>query len=88
MQVCRESMDYLVDQIRAIEPKLEAYQQLGLPMQLIHGDLHYDNVRVLGDTVSGLLDFEVSASIPLEQPITVMFEFHVLRVEQEAAVVG
>lgn len=52
-------MDYLVDQIRAIEPKLEAYQQLGLPMQLIHGDLHYDNVMVLGDSVSGLLDFEV-----------------------------
>ncbi len=57
MQVCRESMDYLVEQIRAIEPKLEAYQQLGLPMQIIHGDLHYDNVMVMttesGDSVSG-----------------------------------
>lgn len=46
-------MDYLVDQIRAIEPKLDAYQQLGLPMQIIHGDLHFDNVMVLGDSVSG-----------------------------------
>jgi hypothetical protein len=27
-------MDYLVEQIRAIEPKLDAYQQLGLPMQV------------------------------------------------------
>jgi Ser/Thr protein kinase RdoA (MazF antagonist) len=59
MQVCRESMDFLVGQIRALEPKLAAYQQLGLPMQIIHGDLHYDNVMVLGDSVSGLLDFEV-----------------------------
>jgi hypothetical protein len=25
--VCRESMDFLVSQIRALEPKLEAYQQ-------------------------------------------------------------
>lgn len=46
-------MDYLVEQISAIEPKLEAYQQLRLPMQFIHGDLHFDNVMVLGDTVSG-----------------------------------
>lgn len=56
-QVCRESMDYLVEQIHAIEPKLDAYQQLGLPMQIIHGDLHYDNVMVMstesGDSVSG-----------------------------------
>lgn len=56
-------MDYLVGEIRAIEPKLESYQQLGLPMQLIHGDLHYDNVMVLGDKVSGLLDFEVCCII-------------------------
>ncbi|GIL84124.1 hypothetical protein Vretimale_11089 [Volvox reticuliferus] len=30
-------------------------------MQLIHGDLHYDNVMVVEDTVSGLLDFEFCA---------------------------
>ncbi|WIA32600.1 hypothetical protein OEZ86_003403 [Tetradesmus obliquus] len=60
-EVCRGAMDFLVEQIRALEPKLEAYQQLGLPMQIIHGDLHYDNVMVLGDNVSGLLDFEFCA---------------------------
>jgi Ser/Thr protein kinase RdoA (MazF antagonist) len=52
-QVCREALDYLVGQIQAIEPKLQQYQELDLPMQIIHGDLHYDNVMVLGDTVSG-----------------------------------
>jgi len=31
------------------------------PMQLIHGDLHYDNVLVDGGKVSGLLDFEFAA---------------------------
>ena len=30
----------------------------GLPSQLIHGDLHYDNVLVNDGKVSGLLDFE------------------------------
>lgn len=28
---------------------------------MIHGDLHYDNVMVVGDDVSGLLDFEFCA---------------------------
>ena len=63
--ICREAMDYLVQQIHQIEEKLEAFQKLGLPMQLIHGDLHYDNVMVVngdtGDQVSGLLDFEFCA---------------------------
>ena len=31
------------------------------PKQLIHGDLHYDNVLVEADKVSGLLDFEFCA---------------------------
>jgi len=31
------------------------------PIQLVHGDLHYDNVLVNGDKVSGLLDFEFAA---------------------------
>ena len=35
-------------------------QSLDLPVQLIHADLHYDNVLVDGDSVSGLLDFEFS----------------------------
>lgn len=59
--VCRADIDSLASGIRAIEPKLAAYQRLGLPTQLIHGDLHYDNVLVEGDRVSGLLDFEFTA---------------------------
>lgn len=31
------------------------------PKQLIHGDLHYDNVLVDDEKVSGLLDFEFAA---------------------------
>jgi hypothetical protein len=46
--VCREAIDYLTQQIRDIEAKLVQFQMLGLPMQLIHGDLHYDNVMVSG----------------------------------------
>lgn len=46
-------MDYLVGEIRAIEPLLSAIPTMGLPIQLIHGDLHFDNVMVVGDTVSG-----------------------------------
>ena len=38
--VCRASIDYLTQQIREIEQKLEGYKQAGLPQQLIHGDLH------------------------------------------------
>lgn len=65
---CRADIDYLVEQIRELEPRLEAYEGAGLPMQPIHGDLHYDNVMVVpgpsgsGDErVSGLLDFEFCA---------------------------
>ena len=57
--VCQEAIDYLVGQIREIEVKLEGFKQLGMPIQYIHADLHYDNVMVVGDQVSGLLDFEV-----------------------------
>ncbi|KAJ9508668.1 hypothetical protein QJQ45_027963, partial [Haematococcus lacustris] len=56
--VCREAIDYLTDEIRAIEKKLERFNAMDLPMSMIHGDLHYDNVMVVGDQVSGLLDFE------------------------------
>lgn len=55
---CREDIDFLVQEIKGIERKIEEFKQLGLPMQLIHGDLHYDNVMVVDDAVSGLLDFE------------------------------
>jgi thiamine kinase-like enzyme len=61
MADCRESIDYLTDQIRELEGKLESFREWQLPVQIIHGDLHYDNVMVIGDTVSGLLDFEFCA---------------------------
>ena len=35
-------------------------ETLSLPVQLIHADLHYDNVLVHEERVSGLLDFEFS----------------------------
>lgn len=59
--VCREAIDFLVSEIKQVEAKLANYLQQNLPMQLIHGDLHYDNVMVVGDQVSGLLDFEFCA---------------------------
>ncbi|GFR42782.1 hypothetical protein Agub_g3745 [Astrephomene gubernaculifera] len=59
---CREAIDFLVSEIRRIQTTIAAYlQQDTLPMQLIHGDLHYDNVMVEGEVVSGLLDFEFCA---------------------------
>lgn len=39
--VCRDDIDFLTAEIRAIEPKLAAYAAAGFPAQLIHGDLHY-----------------------------------------------
>jgi len=59
--VCREAIDYLVGEIRTMEAKLEEFKAMGLPMQIVHGDLHYDNVMVVDDTVAGLLDFEFCA---------------------------
>lgn len=56
--VCQEAIDYLVAEIRAIEPKLVAFEASDMPRQVIHADLHYDNVLVQGDKVAGLLDFE------------------------------
>jgi homoserine kinase type II len=56
--VCREAIDYLVEHIRDIEVRMEGFKKLGMPVQYIHADLHYDNVMVVGDKVSGLLDFE------------------------------
>lgn len=41
--MCRESIDYLTEGVRRLEPLLEQGRDLGLPCQLIHGDLHYDN---------------------------------------------
>lgn len=60
--ICRESIDYLTDEIRKCEAKISKYLTgtTKLPTQLIHGDVHYDQVLVKGDTVSGILDFEFS----------------------------
>ncbi len=33
--------------------RMEGLKKLGLPVQYIHGDLHYDNVMVVGDKVLG-----------------------------------
>lgn len=53
------AMDFLVKEIHALDQEIMRYKSLGLPLQLTHGDLHYDNVLVdvLGG-VTGLLDFE------------------------------
>lgn len=55
---CREPTDKLVAAILDVEKKIESFKALKLPQQLIHGDLHYDNILCDGDEVSGLLDFE------------------------------
>ena len=64
MDGVRASMDFLVAQIAVVEAAVGAArcEGDGLPMGLIHGDLHYDNVLVTPDgVVSGLLDFEFCA---------------------------
>ena len=58
---CREPTDKLVAAILDVEKKIASYEALNLPKQLIHGDLHYDNILCDGDKVSGLLDFEFCA---------------------------
>ena len=59
--VCRAAADDLVASILAMETKIQSPAFMGLPKQLIHGDLHYDNVLCDGEEVSGLLDFEFCA---------------------------
>lgn len=59
---CREAITQLVEEIFALENLIEKLLQLRLPRQLIHGDLHYDNVLVHEGKVSGLLDFEFCAN--------------------------
>ena len=54
-------IELLVKEINEIEAKCNSKEYLSLPKQLIHGDLHYDNVLCDNGKVSGLLDFEFSA---------------------------
>jgi homoserine kinase type II len=56
----RDTATRMTREIFEITEKCEgAYQ--ALPTQLIHGDLHYDNVLAEDGKVTGLLDFEFSA---------------------------
>lgn len=56
----RPAIDRLVQHVRDLEQRLDLFQSKHLPEQLIHGDLHYDNVLINTEdgTVTGLLDFE------------------------------
>jgi len=55
----RPHADRLAAEVREMEALIS--QLADLPQQLIHGDLHYDNVLVRDGRVSGLLDFEFCA---------------------------
>jgi Ser/Thr protein kinase RdoA (MazF antagonist) len=57
----REATNYLVEQLRSVETTIEKCHAMQLPVSLIHGDLHYDNLLVADGAVSGLLDFEFCA---------------------------
>lgn len=54
----REWAEVLCGEILDIENKIASFHTLNLPKQLIHGDLHYDNVLCDDSGVTGLLDFE------------------------------
>lgn len=54
MDGVRASADALAAEVRAMELKLEGFRALRLPEQLVHGDLHYDNVLVAGGEVTGV----------------------------------
>ncbi|EKX38274.1 hypothetical protein GUITHDRAFT_97019 [Guillardia theta CCMP2712] len=58
---CKESMNIMVQEFERIEKRLEELKSQNLPFQLIHGDLHFDNVLYDGKKVTGLLDFEFAA---------------------------
>jgi homoserine kinase type II len=56
----RKAADRMLEETLRITERCETgYQEL--PVQLIHGDLHYDNVLVKDAKVTALLDFEFAA---------------------------
>ncbi|KAJ3410827.1 hypothetical protein HDV05_003188 [Chytridiales sp. JEL 0842] len=57
----RDSMNFLKSQMEDMEARIHKLQSLNLPLQLIHGDLHYDNVLCHKGKVSAILDFEFTA---------------------------
>eukprot|EP00960_Hanusia_phi_P027663 746944-Hanusia_phi.AAC.1 len=61
----REPINILTAELRRLEKKIEDMLALGLPKQLIHGDLHYDNCLIQDERgieeVTGILDFEFAA---------------------------
>ena len=56
----RQDIDILVQHVRDLEERLTLFRSKNLPEQLIHGDLHYDNVLIdeESEKVTGMLDFE------------------------------
>jgi homoserine kinase type II len=57
----REPTDYLVAEILELEQKIDSYHKLNLPVQLIHGDFHHDNMLTEGYEVTAALDFEFAS---------------------------
>ncbi len=57
----KEEVNKLLQEIAEMEMTLENLLEMNLPKQLIHGDLHYDNVLILDGSISGVLDFEFCA---------------------------
>ena len=61
----RGALQFLLGHIeraeRDVEALLAAPEERALPAQLIHGDLHHDNVLALDGRVTGVLDFEFLA---------------------------
>jgi homoserine kinase type II len=57
----RASADMAGAEIERLEHLITGLLALQLPQQLIHGDLHYDNVLALDGKVTGVLDFEFCA---------------------------
>lgn len=56
----RDDVNQLVQYVRDMEVTIDTLLQKDFPIQLIHGDLHYDNVLIdtITKQVTGLLDFE------------------------------
>jgi homoserine kinase type II len=59
-QHLRGTADRMLQETLDIADRCEGVYQ-SLPIQLIHGDLHYDNVLVQDDKVTALLDFEFAS---------------------------